>query len=209
MVAIRGEAKPATLAARRDDCGFEPAAKPPGRLHPFGARLQRRRHADDGREVLRAGPVALLLPSHRLDHAKVAHEQCADARGASELVGGKRDHVGVRERQLARALRAVGEEQAAFAAHVARNRLERLDYAGLVVDVLDGDQRPFALHLPSIDDAVAVDGEPASAGAARSTASCSTAETNRVPPFPRPSAMARASLAPEVKMILPCSRAPP
>jgi hypothetical protein len=68
-------------------------------------------------------------------------QQRADARRPAELVRRDGDEVGVRQRQLAGTLRAVGQQQRSGARDPLRNLVDRLDHAGFIVDLLDGDQR--------------------------------------------------------------------
>ena len=46
-----------------------------------------------------------------------------------------RDHIGVGQREFARALRAIGEEDRA----IALDLVERLDHARFIIDVLDSE----------------------------------------------------------------------
>ncbi len=64
--------------------------------------------------------------------------------GPAELVRGDDRHVARRQRELARALRAIGQQQAARLADDARDRGQVLAIAGLRIDLLDRDQRALA-----------------------------------------------------------------
>jgi len=70
-----------------------------------------------------------------MDQGKILDQQRAYARRAAEFMRADRDHVGIGEGKLARALGAVREEEDALTVE----RVERLDDAGLIVDVLDGE----------------------------------------------------------------------
>ena len=61
--------------------------------------------------------------------AKIADQQRADARRPAELVRASGDEIGVGQRQLARALRAIGQQQRAGGADSSRDPVERLDHA--------------------------------------------------------------------------------
>jgi hypothetical protein len=59
-------------------------------------------------------------------------------------VRGERDHVRIRQRELASSLGAIGEQHAAAGADIRGDLVQRLQDPGLVVGVLDRDQRPLA-----------------------------------------------------------------
>ena len=59
----------------------------------------------------------------------------------AELVCRKRDQVGIGQGDLARALRRVRQQDAAGGAHQRRDLRQRLDHAGLAVDLLHADER--------------------------------------------------------------------
>ena len=67
--------------------------------------------------------------------------------GPPSLCADNGDEIGVGQRHLAGALRAIGEQQRAGVADRRAMAVERLDHAGLIVDLLDGDQRrPVGQH---------------------------------------------------------------
>ena len=93
------------------------------------------------------------------------------------------------------------------ASHARSDVVERLDHAGLVIDMLDRDQRrtlgQFALEHFRVDQPVAhrPGAAPALGPIAATTASCSVGPREPVPaPCARAAAIAIASLAPEVRM---------
>ena len=92
-------------------------------------------------EILGAAPIAPLLPATRLQRGNVLDQQRAHPRRPAELVRRDRDEVGIGQRQLAGGLRAIGKQQRSRAPHGLSNAIERLDHAGLVIDMLDRDQR--------------------------------------------------------------------
>jgi hypothetical protein len=118
-------------------------------------------------------------------------------------MGGDGDHVGSRKRQLAGGLRAVDHEQAPKSPQLVRDFRDRLKDARFIVCMLDRDNRPVAAQAIKQNPPVRIHRIRTASGAARNTASCSTAETKRCPPLARPSAIASASLAPEVKITCP------
>ena len=109
--------------------------------------LQSRRHAHDGREVFRAGPLAPLLGAalddvHQRD--TLAGVQHAGALGPVELVAGEGEHVDVLRPdinvQVSRRLHGVRVEQdSLFLAHRADLR-DGQNRADLVVGVHNGHQ---------------------------------------------------------------------
>ncbi len=91
-------------------------------------------------QVLRAPPIALLLPATGRRVAKSLTSKAPTPGGPPDLVRRNRDEVGVRQVQLSRSLRAIGEQQRTGLSDALRDAGERLDDAGLVVDLLDRDQ---------------------------------------------------------------------
>ena len=127
------------------------SAKPRHSLHVVGPRGQRSGKGQRARHILSSAPIALLLPAAaRLQRVQVADQQRADPRRTAELVGANGDEIGVGKRHLRRALRAIGEQQAPGVADFRCEPVERLDHAGLIIDLLDCDQRrPFARTVSS------------------------------------------------------------
>ena len=121
------------------DAGFQPRPQRRQALHVVGTGRQRRGERAARGRILRSPAIALLLAADRREGRKVAHQQHADAGRTAELVRAGGDEVGIGQRQLARALRAIGQQQRARRANCRGNPVERLDDAGLVVDLLDRD----------------------------------------------------------------------
>ena len=110
-------------------------------VHVVGPRGKRGGEGQRARRILRAAPIALLLPADRLQRPKVLDQQGADAGRSAQLVGRQGDEIGVGQRLFAGALGAVGEQQRPRLADLRRDAVQRLEDAGFVVDLLDRDQR--------------------------------------------------------------------
>src|SRR3546814_15923561 len=75
-------------------------------------------------------------------------------------MGRNSDHVGVGQRELAGGLCAIGEEHAALFPHGLGDLVQRLQYARLVIGMLNRDERPFALYSRRVHQASRADRQP-------------------------------------------------
>jgi hypothetical protein len=147
--ALDGDARHAVGADGRDARRAPPTISPPARpgcLRPAARAARAARPAIPTASSAAAMPMMpggsacrgdSPAPGRRpLEQAEVrpAARRC---RAGRRTCGRRCDHVGVGQRQLAGALRAVGEQQAARAPSPRARSPERLEDAGLVVGVLD------------------------------------------------------------------------
>jgi hypothetical protein len=156
---------------------LEPSAKFSGSQHPVCAELECSGHGQDAGQVLGAWPITLFLTTDRFEICRITNKQSSDTRRAAEFVRGQGNEVGVGQRELAAALGTIGDQQPPRARTSAAISASgwTIPVSLLTCCTATTGRSPAIASVrtrpaPSTGNRIA-------AGAARNTASCSTADT--------------------------------